>query len=52
MWGACLVTEFQLVGGGQEGLAEGDSASILRRSALVAELLAGANFNSGGGALT
>ena len=40
----CLVTVPQLVGGGMVGLAIGDSISISRRSALVAEVLAGADL--------
>lgn len=40
----CLVTVPQLVGGGQVGLAVGDSLSISRRSSLVAELLASADL--------
>lgn len=40
----CLVTVPQLVGGGQVGLAVGDSVSISRRSSLVAELLASADL--------
>ncbi len=36
----CLVTVPQLVGGGQVGLAVGDSVPISRRSALVAQALA------------
>lgn len=40
----CLVTVPQLVGGGQVGLAVGDSISVSRRSGLVAELLAGADL--------
>jgi hypothetical protein len=40
----CLVSVPQLVGGGQVGLAVGDSISISRRSGLVAELLAGADL--------
>ena len=40
----CLVTTPQLVGGGQVGLALGDSISLTRRSSLVAEVLAGADL--------
>ncbi|MFH1034282.1 MAG: hypothetical protein V1806_07215 [Pseudomonadota bacterium] len=40
----CLVSVPQLVGGGQVGLAVGDSISISRRSGLVAELLASADL--------
>ncbi|MFZ5585954.1 MAG: hypothetical protein ACOZHQ_08510 [Thermodesulfobacteriota bacterium] len=40
----CLVSVPQLVGGGQVGLALGDSISISQRSARVAELLAGADL--------
>ena len=40
----CLVSVPQLVGGGQVGLAIGDSVSISQRSGLVAELLAGADL--------
>ncbi len=40
----CLVSVPQLVGGGQVGLAVGDSISISQRSAKLAELLAGADL--------
>lgn len=40
----CLVTVPQLVGGGQVGLAIGDSISITERSARVARLLASADL--------
>jgi len=40
----CLVSAPQLVGGGQVGLAIGDSVSLSRRSAGVAELLASADL--------
>ncbi|MBU4567132.1 MAG: hypothetical protein KMY53_08430 [Desulfarculus sp.] len=40
----CLVTVPQLVGGGQVGLAVGDSISISSRSARVADLLASADL--------
>ncbi len=40
----CLVTVPQLVGGGQVGLALGDSLPVSRRSALVARALAGADL--------
>lgn len=40
----CLVTVPQLVGGGQVGLAVGDSVPISRRSALVAQALAEADI--------
>ncbi|MCB2185926.1 MAG: hypothetical protein KQJ78_05875 [Deltaproteobacteria bacterium] len=40
----CLVTVPQLVGGGQVGLAVGDSLTVSRRSARVAELLASADL--------
>ena len=40
----CLVTVPQLVGGGQVGLALGDSLPLSRRSALVAQALAGADL--------
>ena len=40
----CLVTVPQLVGGGAVGLAIGDSIPISRRSALVAQTLAGADL--------
>jgi hypothetical protein len=40
----CLVTVPQLVGGGQVGLAVGDSISISQRSARVAALLASADL--------
>lgn len=40
----CLVTVPQLVGGGQVGLAVGDSISVAERSARVARLLASADL--------
>ncbi len=40
----CLVTVPQLVGGGSVGLALGDSLPVSRRSALVAQALAGADL--------
>lgn len=40
----CLVSVPQLVGGGQVGLAVGDSVSISQRSGLLAEMLAGADL--------
>ena len=40
----CLVSVPQLVGGGQVGLAVGDSISISQRSGLLAELLASADL--------